>query len=726
MLASKTDNPKNIEVLINAKAEVNVVDNNNLTPLVAAARFNKNPEIIKVLAKNGADVNAKTTQGKTPLMLAVSNENSLEIIKALIEVGADINEKDDAGNDLLNNIITNSPDRSDIIEILIKNKVNLTNSDRNGFTPFLIAVFKDSDTKVLKTLVDAGANINLTNKFGENALDIAVKHSSKPENVKFLIDLGLKINEKNRKGMTPIMTASAYNTNPEIVKTLIQNGAKIEDKNDNEETPLMLAVLNNANIKVVRELIEAGADVNAVNRRGETILTLAKRMNKVEFANAIFSAGGTLTATKAKLLSDLDKKLFDALSKSETTLEEIKNIVKSGANVNAQMLYSVTPLMVASANTKDEAVIKFLLDNKANPVSKSDDEEDALMYAAKKSNNPLVIKTLIEYGANIATYDKGGNSALMLASINNKNPKIIDALVKGGSDVNRKNKAGFPSLSLATLNNNIDAINALVSNEATIDIKINDGSTPLINAVKSDNIKSDVAEVLLHLGANPHLKDKTGKSALDYAKSNPNFKDTNAYKTMIAMPSGATLEALNKTLLLLVRNDKTNRGQIEAIVKAGANINATNSDEFLTYVSALNDIDGEVVKNILKVGGLNDADKSVIYNSAKPDSDNAFLKDLTKGKLNVSETLSTPLMLASMYVKDLDAIDFLIKNGADMERKDIYNNTALIYAAAYGSPETVKALLRAGANKSIKNIYDMSALDYARKRNEMTSVLDLL
>ena len=64
---------------------------------------------------------------------------------------------------------------------------------------------------------------------------------------------------------------------------------------------------------------------------------------------------------------------------------------------------------------------------------------------------------------------------------------------------------------------------------------------------------------------------------------------------------------------------------------------------------------------------------------------------------------------------DVEAIDVLIKAGADPNAKNLAGNTALHAAAYRGSVGAIRALLAAGADRNARNVYGATALDIAMR-----------
>ena len=121
---------------MNARSE----DNDN-TPLMAAAAGNPNPAVIEALITAGADISRRNSFGETPLMHAAAynlNQKAIKaVITALVDAGDDVNAK-----------------------------------DNNGKTPLFWAA-SSANLEAVVTLLDLGADANERNTFGEKALEAA-------------------------------------------------------------------------------------------------------------------------------------------------------------------------------------------------------------------------------------------------------------------------------------------------------------------------------------------------------------------------------------------------------------------------------------------------------------------------------------------------------------------------------------------------------------------------
>ena len=109
-------------------------------------------------------------------------------------------------------------------------------------------------------------------------------------------------------------------------------------------------------------------------------------------------------------------------------------------------------------------------------------------------------------------------------------PQDVLAAIKAGASLNERDNLGMTPLMWAAANNtNPEVITALLKAGARLDDRDNIvGMTPLMWAA-TNNANPEVVMILLKAGANGKTKSLEGKTAFDYAKDNPNIKDTAAY-----------------------------------------------------------------------------------------------------------------------------------------------------------------------------------------------------
>lgn len=145
-----------VTLLIQAKADVNAVNEDKRSALHLAARSGKT-DILNELIKSGAKLNARTSDGRTALHIALWRNNT-DVVNKLVEAGADVNIQDEDGWTPLfwaANQIT-----SDVTKLLLDNGAKLNLVDKRGFNALHVALTK-SNFDTAKVLMHEGADLNM-------------------------------------------------------------------------------------------------------------------------------------------------------------------------------------------------------------------------------------------------------------------------------------------------------------------------------------------------------------------------------------------------------------------------------------------------------------------------------------------------------------------------------------------------------------------------------------
>ena len=206
--------------LIEAGAEVDVVDAGGLTALIRAA-WRGYGEIVKALNGGGADVNKVGGDGGTALVGAAKFSRT-EMAKVLVEAGVDVNQVDE-----------------------------------DGETPLMWAAARWGHANTAKVLIEMGADVNQVNVNRETPL-LAAAGYGHTEVVKVLIEAGADVNVADRDGETALLRALMWG-HGEIVKVLIEAGADVNVVDGDGEAALLRAL---------KVLIEAGAVAAPSNAQG--------------------------------------------------------------------------------------------------------------------------------------------------------------------------------------------------------------------------------------------------------------------------------------------------------------------------------------------------------------------------------------------------------------------------------------------------------------------------
>jgi ankyrin repeat protein len=237
------------KVLLDAGADINVLDPELRTPLVEAM-INGHYDAAALLIERGADVNAADQVGRTPLYAAVddhtmpqsnrpspkeidNSRTSMDIIQLLLDRGANVNAalraqlpyrtKLDRGGDGVLGVGTTPLLRAAragdvaVITLLLAKGADAKTSTRNRVTGIMMAAnvnAKEEDMtgrnktekdaiETVKVLLAAGTDINAAEAQGRTALHGAAQWGM-TDLVKFLASNGANINAGDRRGLTPL------------------------------------------------------------------------------------------------------------------------------------------------------------------------------------------------------------------------------------------------------------------------------------------------------------------------------------------------------------------------------------------------------------------------------------------------------------------------------------------------------------------------------------------
>jgi ankyrin repeat protein len=319
--------------------------------------------------------------------------------------------------------------------------------------------------------------------------------TGKIQAVKVLLSHGAEGNAKEaRRGQTALMWAAAEG-HTAVVEALIEAGADFRTPLDSGFTPLLFAV-REGRIGVVRALLKAGADPNETieseksprggrPRNGASALLLAVKNAHFELAAVLLDAGADPNAdgtgyTALHAIASVrkpgvgDNDPPPEGSGNMTSIEFVKKLAASGANLNARMTKKVnlgntilnklgaTPFFLA-AQSADAELMRTLAELGADPLLTNEDVSTALMAAAGLGTRSPgedagteeevleAVQVALDLGIDINAVDKHGETAMHGAAYKDL-PKVVEFLAEKGARIdiwNRKNEYGWTPLTIA-------------------------------------------------------------------------------------------------------------------------------------------------------------------------------------------------------------------------------------------------------------------------------------
>lgn len=144
----------------------------------------------------------------------------------------------------------------------------------------------------------------------------------------------------------------------------------------------------------------------------------------------------------------------------------------------------------------------------------------ALMAACARGHEETA-KILIAAGEDINALDGNKDSALFYTVAQNKE-NTFDLLLQKKAKANITRADGISPLMIAVDNNRQSMTEKLIKYKVDLNEQTEDGWTALFFTIRMKNLKT--AKLLTKAGAKPDIKDKDGKTPLDYARDD-NWKE---------------------------------------------------------------------------------------------------------------------------------------------------------------------------------------------------------
>lgn len=285
-----------VELLIKNGANVDIPDNNGLTPLDEACTYDGWLGVVRLIIEYGARVSDRT-------MHVLCARNSLELAELVIPNG-DVDAQNDNEATPLHVACENG--NVEMARLLIENGANLHAEGKERYVPLTIAI-KNGHLDVIKLLNEYSADVYYEEDYGTTPLHIACLEVQM-EIVEYLITNGADVTAKDNGGRSTIHSA-CDGGNLEIIKFLMEKGVDTINSKDNDgKTPLHLACFgpHGVGTENIEFLIESGADVDAQDNGGMTPLLMACRYCPLDYIQLLLSRGANATMKTVEGTSALE------------------------------------------------------------------------------------------------------------------------------------------------------------------------------------------------------------------------------------------------------------------------------------------------------------------------------------------------------------------------------------------------------------------------------------
>ncbi len=643
-------------------------------------------------------------------VISIVKENNVPALQEALIRREDINEVDlQTGETPLFYAVRNGSNET--LDILLENEANIEFTNKKDETALIVAV-QNKNIYAIKQLLNKGASYKKKDKEGLTAFNYAIYSEDKS-----IIDLFYKVTNNvniiDNKGDLPI-EYYIKNKNVDMAKYILSKGAFVSEKGPSGLTPLMLS-MENGLTELTDKILYTRPSLTVKSSDGKSLLYFALINGDLETANYLFKNGAKLydlDNSKKSLLNQLIERtnnpiIFNFFKDKNINVNEVdiegksllhnslkynnstafKFFVSLGADTNVRDKNGETPFHYAVKN-KNMKEIMFLYSNNANLYVKDNLGKKPLDYADKE---------VLNLTNNIWYY-------LFWEGMDTNNFELIKKSISNGLDANTKNKEGKSALQISYERNHSNIFEYLVSNKA----------------FDSEVFKTIVVE-----------KDK---DYFDIIKSNWVYTDSDYNKIMLlAIESRSNeivkgLYEIKGTVDFFVEKDKTplfvaiekdNINLIKFFLEKTKDINMLDSNDENAIFKTIDKNNLEFTKLLVdKNININQKNKNGITPIFKTVIDDDYL-EITKYLIEKGADITlkskeglNPVLLSAKN-KAIRNLDFLLKNGGDINSTDNNGDTLLMYGVYFNNDKFIKYLLDKKININIKNKDGKTASDLA-------------
>jgi ankyrin repeat protein len=417
--------------------------------------------------------------------------------------------------------------------------------------------------------------------------------------------------------------------------------------------------------------------------------------------------------------------------------QEIQRIQQMIQNSPDLINATQVPPLVLAADSGHLRVAQYLLDAHANVNVKKDETGESPLTAAAEHGNKAMVELLLAHGADINAPGNQGETALSRAALKGFQA-VTEALLAHKPDVNWKDRSGYTALHSAGQYAKITQM--LLAAGADPNSRANDGDMPLMSAVTAGS--PETVRELLAAGADPNGENSKGFTALSMAvgQGSPEIE-----KILLAAKADPDGGKMKPPLLLAVYRQDTNSAEL--LLNAGANANnagvlaqslvQSEPGLILKHLTplwlAIHKGPAPMVRLLLRFkADPNDSqmeDPPMFSALSNPEMVQALLD--AGAKIDAREkgaSLHRTLLQDAVMLDCLPSAELLLKGGADVNARDEFGNTSLIWAALAGKwdRKLFELLLDHHADPNAQNNKGDTPLQIARQFTKGAEIASLL
>ncbi|HEY4214070.1 MAG TPA: ankyrin repeat domain-containing protein [Steroidobacteraceae bacterium] len=448
--------------------DVNAAEPDGSTALLWAVH-SVNHDLVRALLKAGAKPNIANHFGASPLTEAVKL-GDVGIATLLLDAGADVNSPNQDNQTTL--MLASSIGSRELAALLITRGADVNAVERFRNQTALMWAAAEGHADVVELLLDHGADVKPRAAYD----DWPRQETSEP-----------RAQFRQTGGLTALLYAARTGCYACAV-AIVKAGADVNQPNPDGITPLIDA-LDNKSYDIAMLLLDHGANPQAWDMTGRTPLYVAVDQNSFypRLGIGATAVPVPIKPSKIKAMDVVNRLLALGVNPNHQLTRMRPNGLGRGRFSEYMLRGGTTPLMVATLSYDSEA-LKALLTHGVEVDLPNVFQITPLMAAASMT------------GGGRSSITPVGGSSLPPGDIQEHAIKVIDLLLDAGANINARVEDSHTRTAKLT---------------AYVETREHEGQTALFAASESGWDK--VVRHLISRGADPSLRDVTGKTALEYA-----------------------------------------------------------------------------------------------------------------------------------------------------------------------------------------------------------------
>ncbi len=694
-------------------------------------------ELVRSLLESKISPNHNDKDGQTLLQLAMqsSGEEQLKKVQLLLELKADPNLKDLSKliENLAKTTLPISLIHNFLTMLLTAVKDRSPDCFRNQSPGALVVAAREPtiSSELVKSLLESKISFDHTDDHGQPLLQLTMQSSGEEQLKKTKLLLELKANPKyvNWDGLAKNariarLIVDFYPDWKEFYQILLKLPLSTLHKINWSQTienhtpfELIINLIPNVLDSGYLETLLHPAVISTLiwNKNLPDLLkTASKLLTKLQLEslqeiyssennpNLFYQYVNSLIITRLETIVDQTVPYFANQNIDSVVVKLLELSINSNKNnVNERDSYGFTGIMYAVVNNTTMPLLNTLIESGGNPWITDNQKKNALHHAAESKNNDAIA---------ILIASKWDRSPILIWAVTENDIDLVKQLIDHHVDVNQKDCSLGATALMTAVELGFEEIVLLLLSAKGIDLNFTDdyGFTAVSYAVLKN--QTPLLQILLNAGADPCIRERWGKNALDFAAETKNTKAIAIFNGWCRSP--ILIWAVTQNDVNLVKR---------LIIKCKINVDQIDQEGNTALMLAVNLGFEPIVKLLVDAG----ANPLLVNSSGKTALSYAQDTQGSKicGLLVKLQWQGLPLLVKAASDNNLILVQQLLAMGVDVNQTDdLKHSSALMIAASRDYFRIMDELLHANANVELTDDYHKTAMSYAVEFGQIFAV----